>query len=520
MKPYLPIGLLLSLLFVLCSNSSHAVDEAKSPLFGKRPNIVLIMTDDQGWLHLGSSGHPFLHTPRSDEFAKESLVFNDFVVSSTCAPTRAALMSGAHPFKSGVTHTIHERERMALDMTTLPEVLQSAGYRTGIFGKWHLGDEDEFLPDNRGFDEVFIHGAGGIGQCFPGSGSDIPRIDIGQEGFDPSLPVYFNPLLYHNGDYVQTKGFCTDVFFDEALDWMEEQRDAEKPFFAYLSTNAPHGPFISPGPEYDKFHIDKPQRETLVPFYSMIVNLDENLGKLLDCIDEMGIRENTLVIFMTDNGPVGRGGSKFRGGLVGGKVSVDYGGIRSFAFWRWPEGFKGGTKTDGLAAHIDLLPTFAELAGQELEDKVKQQIDGRSLIPLLDNPAIAIDALPDRTIRFYRGRWNPGELPSADVPPFPWSVRTNRFILVNKDGTPRLFDLKADLGQTTDLAAQHPELVEKLVNENTQWWRDVQPRLVNEEAYQSAPDFPSFATRLIEKYPNKKKEVEQWVRDNIHSPKK
>jgi arylsulfatase len=174
MKPYLPIGLLLSLLFVLCSNSSHAVDEAKSPLFGKRPNIVLVMTDDQGWLHLGSSGHPFLHTPRSDEFAKESLVFNDFVVSSTCAPTRAALMSGAHPFKSGVTHTIHERERMALDMTTLPEVLQSAGYRTGIFGKWHLGDEDEFLPDNRGFDEVFIHGAGGIGQCFPGSGSDIP----------------------------------------------------------------------------------------------------------------------------------------------------------------------------------------------------------------------------------------------------------------------------------------------------------------------------------------------------------
>ena len=128
--------------------------------------------------------------------------------------------------------------------------------------------------------------------------------------------------------------------------------------------------------------------------------------------------------------------------------------------------------------------------------------------------------MPDRTIRFYRGRWNPGELPEADVPPFPWSVRTNRFILVNKDGTPRLFDLKADLGQTTDLAAQHPELVEKLVNENTQWWRDVQPRLVNEEAYQSAPDFPSFATRLIEKYPNKKKEVEQWVRDNIHSPKK
>src|SRR5688572_24827798 len=188
----------------------------------KPPNIVLVMTDDQGYGDLSFTGNPILKTPHLDAFAQQSVRFTDFHVSPTCAPTRASLMTGRHEFRSGVTHTIHERERLSLKAATLPQILKTVGYTTGIFGKWHLGDEDAYQPGQRGFDEVFIHGAGGIGQSYAGSCGDAPG------------NTYFNPAIRHNGRFVKTKGYCTDVFFAQALNWMEARR-RDQPFFAYIT---------------------------------------------------------------------------------------------------------------------------------------------------------------------------------------------------------------------------------------------------------------------------------------------
>ena len=222
--------------FVGCMAASQGV---AAPLAGTRPNIILVMTDDQGMGDLSCMGNEVLRTPNLDRFHAMSTRFTDFHVSPTCSPTRAALMSGRHEFRNGVTHTIKERERMALSTTTFPQVLKSAGYATGIFGKWHLGDEDAYQPYNRGFTETFIHGAGGIGQAFPGSCADFPP-NREKEG------RYFDNVILHNDTLVQTEGFCTDVFFQAALGFIKAQHTAGKPFLAYIAPNAPHGPMLAP----------------------------------------------------------------------------------------------------------------------------------------------------------------------------------------------------------------------------------------------------------------------------------
>ncbi|MFT5853711.1 MAG: arylsulfatase A-like enzyme, partial [Verrucomicrobiales bacterium] len=203
-------------------------------LSGSKPNIIVMMTDDQGYAPVGRHGHPWIKTPNLDRMHDASLRFDRFLVSPTCSPTRAAMMSGRHPMKNGITHTILERERMALSTITLPQVLKKAGYTTGIFGKWHLGDEEQYQPHKRGFDEAFIHGAGGIGQAYNCSCADAPG------------NKYFDPTIRHNGSFVKTKGYCTDLFFTAALGWMKQVKDKDAPFFAYITTNAPHGPFIAP----------------------------------------------------------------------------------------------------------------------------------------------------------------------------------------------------------------------------------------------------------------------------------
>ena len=204
-------------------------------LAGKRPNIILVMTDDQGMGDLSCMGNEVLRTPNLDRFYEISTRLTDFHVSPTCAPTRSALLSGRHEFRNGVTHTIRERERMALSTTTIAELLKQAGYATGIFGKWHLGDEDAYQPYNRGFTETFIHGAGGIGQAYEGSCADFPP-NRERDG------RYFDNVILHNDTIVQTEGFCTDVFFQAALGWIKQQHASNTPFFAYIPPNAPHGP--------------------------------------------------------------------------------------------------------------------------------------------------------------------------------------------------------------------------------------------------------------------------------------
>jgi arylsulfatase A-like enzyme len=435
----------------------------------RRPNIVLILTDDQGYGDVGRHGNPILQTPNLDRLHDESVRFTDFHVSTTCAPTRSALMSGRHDFRNGVTHTILERERMSLKTTTIAQVLKSAGYATGIFGKWHLGDEPEYRPNRRGFDETFIHGCGGIGQTYPGSCGDAPGNS------------YFNPVILHNGAFEKTNGYCTDVFFGQAMQWMKSVK-GRRPFFAYITPNAPHTPLDVPE-EYEKLYAGKVPKNT-AKFFGMVHNIDENVGKLLAMLKEQNLERDTLVIFMNDNGGTG-GVQVWNAGMRGAKNTPYLGGTRAISFWRWPGTLKPAA-TDALAAHVDVLPTLAELAGAKLTAAVKAQVEGRSLVPLLKD---ARANWPDRVFVRHIGRWPKGANPN-DYKYVQVSVRTKRWHLVNdsKENFKRwaLYDLETDPGEKTDVAAQHPEVVKQMDAEYDKWWAEAQPMLDNENAPQPA----------------------------------
>jgi arylsulfatase len=439
------------LMVALLSWSTAAVN-------AKPPNVILVMPDDVGYGDYSCLGNPVIKTPAVDAFWKESVRFTDFHVSPTCAPTRAALLTGRHEFKNGVTHTILERERLTLNATTLVQVLKSAGYATGIFGKWHLGDEAEYQPGRRGFDEVFIHGGGGIGQTYPGSCGDAPGNH------------YMAPAILHNGTFVKTQGYCTDIFFDRAIEWMDEELDQGIPFFAYISLNAAHGPLECPE-EYAR-HYRGRVPEDVAKFYGMIENIDDNFGVLLAKLKEWGIDENTLVIYLgTDNG--GTAGVRiFNAGMRGGKATPYQGGTRAPAFWRWPAKFPGGRDIPALTAHVDIFPTLAEIAGATLSDEVKRQVEGRSLLPLLLHPETE---WPDRTLVTHVGRWPHGQVEQ-------WkhrgsSIRNSRFTLV---ADTELYDLQADPGEKTNVIADHAEEAAKLRAAYDAWWQDVLPRLENE----------------------------------------
>ena len=329
------------LAFVPCLSANA---QSSSP--AKRPNIVFILTDDQGYGDLSCHGNPILKTPNLDALHARSVRFRDYHVSPTCAPTRAALFTGRHEFRSGVTHTINERERLRLQAFTLAQLLKQAGYLTGIFGKWHLGDEADHQPDRRGFDEVFIHGGGGIGQTYPGSCGDAPG------------NRYFDPAILHNGRFEKTKGYCTDLFFDEALRWIDAERKESSPFFCWIATNAPHLPLQVPA-NYEAMYTGKVTADE-AKFFGMIANIDDNVGKLVARLKEWNLEENTIVVFMTDNG--GTVGTRiFNAGMRGMKVTPYLGGTRVPFFVAWPGHLPAGVDVDALTAHIDIFPTFAEL---------------------------------------------------------------------------------------------------------------------------------------------------------------
>lgn len=430
------------------------------------PNIVFIITDDQGYGDLSCHGNPILKTPNLDRLHDEGVRFTDFHVSPTCSPTRSALMTGRHEFRNGVTHTILERERLTLKATTLAQVLKTAGYKTGIFGKWHLGDEAEYQPNKRGFDEVFIHGAGGIGQSYAGSCGDAPG------------NTYFSPAILHNGTFEKTNGYCTDVFFGQALKWIEATQ-GQQPFFAYIATNAPHGP-LQVRPEDEARYSNLVANPDVAKFFGMIANIDDNVGKLLEKLKGLGIERNTLVVFMNDNGGT-VGVRVHNAGMRGSKVTPWLGGTRAASFWRW-SGTLAPADVDRLTAHIDILPTLAELAGATLSDIVKAQVEGRSLVPLLKNPQADWQ---DRTLFTHVGRWPKGEDPDKSKYSN-CSVRTPRWHLVSvaKPGEKQwqLFDLTKDPGEKTDVADANSEVLAKMSNSYEDWWKSVQPQLVNEAA--------------------------------------
>ncbi|MBM3845160.1 MAG: arylsulfatase [Verrucomicrobia bacterium] len=435
-------------------------------LWNKRPNIIFIITDDQGYGDASCHGNPVLKTPWLDRLHSESARFTDFHVSPTCSPTRSALITGRHEFRNGVTHTILERERLTLRATTLAQILARSGYRTGIFGKWHLGDEARYQPNRRGFQEVFIHGGGGIGQTFPGSCGDAPG------------NTYFDPAILHNGRFARTRGYCTDVFFNQAMSWMKAQHQ-EGPVFAWIACNAPHVP-LQVRPEDEARYSGKHSNTNAVKFMGMVANIDDNLGRLLRSLNEWGIEQETLVIYMTDNG-ADAGSFVWDGGMRGKKGTAFLGGTRAISFWRWPGSIQPGDRK-GLTAHIDVFPTLASIAGVSLDPRLRKQVEGRDLGPLLVSPQAP---WADRVLFTHLGRWEKGASP--DTTKYrQCAVRTSRWQLVSAQGArePRwmLFDVSTDYSQQTDVLQQHPQVAAELSGRFEHWWEGVQPLLVNERA--------------------------------------
>jgi arylsulfatase A-like enzyme len=407
----------------------------------KRPNVVLVMTDDQGYGDLGCHGHPKLKTPNLDQLHAESLRFTQFHVMPVCSPTRACLMTGRYNYRTGVVDTYVGRSMMHSDEVTLAEALGEAGYRTGIFGKWHLGDNYPLRACDRGFQESLVHRGGGL--CQP---SDLPNA------------TYTDPLLIHNGVEKKMKGYCTDIYTDAAMDFIEANQD--QPFFCYLPTNAPHTPLLVPD-EFAQPYLDAGYNESMARYCGMCANIDKNVGRLRAKLSALGLAENTLFIFMTDNGGQGnvRKTEPYNAGMRGWKGSVYEGGIRVPFFIHWPGKTTAGQEVDRIAAHIDVFPTVLEACG--VTPPQDRKIDGRSLMPLIKD---ATSQWNDRHLFF---QWHRGDEPEAFRA---CAVRNQRYKLVN--GV-ELYDLSNDPGETKDIAAENPKVVSAMRGEYEAWFADV-----------------------------------------------
>jgi len=403
----------------------------------RRPNVVLILTDDQGYGDLGMHGNDKIRTPNMERIAREGVQFTQFHVCPVCSPTRSSLLTGRYNYRTGVVDTFLGRSMMYPDEITLAEILRDAGYRTGLFGKWHLGDNYPLRAIDQGFEEVVAIRGGGLGQP-----SDYP----GSKG-------YFDPILMHNGQPKRYQGYCNDIYTQEALRFIEANR--ERPFFLYLPTNLPHAPLEVPDSYVEPYRkMGLEDRDARA--YGMIANIDENIGRVLQKLDDLKLASHTIVIFMSDNGPQWR---RYNAGMRGQKGTVYQGGIRVPFFLRWPGRVKPGTKVDRIAAHIDVLPTLAEACGAKLPRDRK--IDGRSLMPLLSG---ARTPWPDRTLFF---QWHRGDQPEEfrDC-----AARTQKWKLVNGKA---LYDLDNDPAEANDVSSAHPEIVARLRQEYQQWFRDV-----------------------------------------------
>jgi arylsulfatase len=353
-----------------------------SPIENKKPNVIIIMTDDQGFGDLGINKNPNIITPNIDQFASESVQFDNFFVSPVCAPTRASLMTGRYSLRTGVRDTYNGGAIMSNTETTIAEILKEADYSTGIFGKWHLGDNYPFRPSEQGFDESLIHLAGGIGQV-----GDFTNYYKGNTS-------YFDPILWKNNKKNQYDGYCSDIFAENAVKFIEKNKN--KPFFCYLSFNAPHTPLQVPKKYYDMYKDLDPEvgfmdeslaskmsekdKEDARRIYGMVTNVDDNVGKVLNKLTELGIEEETIIIFMTDNGPQQ---FRYNSNMKGLKGTVYNGGTRVPFYIKYAEKFKNSKVISRMSAHIDILPTILELCNLKIPSDRK--IDGQSLVPLINS---------------------------------------------------------------------------------------------------------------------------------------
>lgn len=415
---------------------------------GDRPNVLLVITDDQGYGDAGFNGNPILKTPNLDALAASGVSFTDFLASPTCSPSRATLMTGRHEFRSGVTHTIEGRNVLRDGVPTMAEAFRKAGYRTGIFGKWHLGEPRPFHPLDRGFEHALLVGGGAVGQTPDFWGNTM-----------------FDPHLQENGGWKPYKGYMTDILADEALAWIRRDRE---PWFCYLALNAPHEP-LQVGEEWAKPYLDAGLPPRLAKFYGMIANLDAQLGRLLAGLDSDGLARRTVVVFLGDNGTALGGDpqpGEFNAGLRGTKGSAYQGGARIPAVFSWPGHFPEDRRVSTLAGLCDVFPTLAALCG--LDVRAFPEMDGRSLEPIL-LAGRQPEGWSDRALPVHVARW-PANTPVDKLPFLNSSIRTQRHSLVNGS---ELYDLEADPGEERDIAALRPDVVERLRKEYLGWWNGV-----------------------------------------------
>ncbi|MSU35500.1 MAG: arylsulfatase [Pedosphaera sp.] len=410
----------------------------------RRPNIVFVLTDDQGYGDLGHTGNPVIKTPHIDRLAAESSQLTDYHVAPTCSPTRAALLTGHWTDRTGVWHTISGRSMLRENEVTLGQMLKDAGYATGMFGKWHLGDNFPYRPEDRGFTEVYRHGGGGVGQT-------------------PDLwdNAYFDGKYFHNGRVVPAKGFCTDVFFAEAKRFIRECAGTKQPFLAWIAPNAPHGPLHAPQKYLDLYAGQPPN---IAAFFGMISNIDDNVGTTRALLHELGLEQNTLFIFTTDNGTA-TGAKVFNAGMRGAKGSEYEGGHRVPFLAHWPAaGWNKKHVSDMLCHAVDIVPMLLEITGAKAPDAVK--FDGNSIRALLD-PAGKTDTWPrDRMLVTDSQRVSD---------PIKWkqtAVMSAKWRLVNGK---ELYNIKADPGQKRDILTDHPEQAEKMRAFYDAWWKELEP---------------------------------------------
>ena len=415
-----------------------------------KPNVVIVITDDQGYGDLSCHGNPILKTPHIDNLHSESVRLTDYHVAPTCSPTRCAFLTGHWTNRTGVWHTIMGRSMLRENEITMGQVFKDAGYATGMFGKWHLGDNYPFRPEDRGYTEVMRHGGGGVGQT--------------PDYWDNA---YFDGSYWHNGTPEPVKGFCTDVFFDYAKRFIKASKSADKPFLAYIATNAPHGPMHAP--EESAAPYADVKSVNLQNFYGMIANIDDNVGRMRAFLADEGLADNTIFIFTTDNGS-SSGWRTFNAGMRAGKGSEYDGGHRVPFFVYWPDGkLTGGHDVKPITAHVDVLPTLIDLCDVAPPAGVK--FDGTSIADLM-HPMKDVD-WPDRILVTDSQRVKD---------PIKWrksAVMTSQWRLINGK---ELYNITTDVAQESDVASGHPDVVKRLSDFYEAWWEELLPSFSNDTA--------------------------------------
>ena len=418
-----------------------------SEVIEKKPNVIIVITDDQGYGDLGHTGNLIIKTPTIDKFATQSLRLSNYHVGTTCAPTRAGLLTGRNCNRNGVWHTIMGASLLNREEVTLADVFKKNDYKTAMFGKWHLGDNHPFAPQDRGFEETFYHGGGGVGQT-----PDYWNND------------YFDDTYYRNGIPEKVKGYCTDIWFDEAIKFIENKKDDQ--FLCYLSLNAPHAPFNVPQEYYDLYKNEESLIETQKRFYAMITNIDDNFSRLLKKLDDLKIADNTIVIFTTDNGTsngykIDKTGKVYgyNAGMRGTKSSEYDGGHRVPFIIRWPNGnFEAGKSLSDLTAHVDVLPTLMTLTG--IDFTPNKIMDGTDISSYL----LGTSKTPDRYL-------------VTDTQRISWPVKGKQSCVMNGDwrlvNGNELYNTADDPGQTNNLAAQYPDKVTNMNAFYDSWWESV-----------------------------------------------